>query len=266
MHPGELFELKCYKYLKNKYTSEKVKFLHKGGMDSTESDIAVFKDKLLSFYVEAKDPIAQSGQFVLIPNNEAKTFTFSKNNRSLPNEMTNIIIKYMNNNFNKFVNAGTAGEKLNIDNSVFSNWIIKHYENKNVKYIISYNQNFIIFPIRKFAEYFIITGNYRIKKSGSGTPAKKDIDIIKDYIKSVYSSAIFSQEGKKLFVSISTPINKNKFNNGKYTYYLSKQKSNLYEIRKLSNTHNMNVIFSIKLIKNQSSDDLMEFEKDIHFI
>ena len=36
-----------------------------------------------------------------------------------------------------------------------------------------------------------------------------------------------------------------------------------YEIRKLSNTRNMTVIFSIKLKKSQDINDLAEFEIDL---
>lgn len=102
-----------------------------------------------------------------------EAFVFSPRNHSEPNEMTNIIINYMNHDFDRFNNAGTAGQALDIDAAIFADWIIEHYKNKNVKYFISYDRNYIIFPIRKFKEYFDITANYRIKKSGSGEPAKK---------------------------------------------------------------------------------------------
>ena len=50
---------------------------------------------------------------------------------------------------------------------------------------------------------------------------------------------------------------------GDYTYYLSEQNSGDYEVRRLSNTYNMNVIFSIELIKTQDENDLEEFESDL---
>ena len=49
-------------------------------------------------------------------------------------------------------------------------------------------------------QYFNIIANYRIKKSGSGEPAKRDIPAIKQMIKAYYATARFSQEEKKLFV------------------------------------------------------------------
>lgn len=263
MKPGEQFELRCYEYLKSSYKNKGTDFYHEGGMDSTKSDIAAIKNGQIDFYIEAKDTLAQSGQFVLLPDKDREVFIFSPRNQSEPNEMTDIIIDYMNSDFNRFNNAGTAGQTLNIDMGVFADWIIEHYKNKNVKYVISCDTDFVIFPIRKFKQYFNIIANYRIKKSGSGAPAKKDIPAVKQVIKAYYSTSEFSQEGKKLFVAISEKVHKDKFILGNYTYYLSEQNSGNYEVRRLSNTYNMNVIFSIKLIKTQDENDLEEFESDL---
>lgn len=263
MRPGEAFETRCYEYLKQIYRERSSKFYHEGGMDSTQSDIAVIKDGKIDFFIEAKDSLAQSGQFVLIPDETTETFIFSPRNRSKPNEMTNIIIEYMNRSFYKFNCAGTAGKALDMDTSVFSQWIIEHYKERNVKYVISYDGDYVIFPIRKFDSYFDISATYRIKKSGSTEPAKKDIKMVKQEIKNIYSSAVFTNEDKKLFVEITTPLTIDRFVLGKYTYYFSEQSPNVYEVRKLSNTYNMNVIFSIELIKTQDAGDLDEFESDI---
>lgn len=263
MRPGEAFETRCYEYLKHFYRERSSKFYHEGGMDSTQSDIAVIKDGKIDFFIEAKDSLAQSGQFVLIPDEATETFIFSPRNHSKPNEMTNIIIEYMNRSFYKFYRAGTAGEALDMDTSVFSQWIIEHYKERNVKYVISYDGDYVIFPIRKFASYFDISAAYRIKKSGSGEPAKKDIGMVKQEIKNIYPSAVFTNEDKKLFAKITTPLTIDRFVLGKYTYYFSGQAPNVFEVRKLSNTYNMNVIFSIELIKTQDADDLDEFESEI---
>lgn len=263
MRPGEQFELSCYRYLKRFYETKETKFYHEGGMDSTKSDIATIKDGRIDFYIEAKDALAQSGQFVLLPDEEREVFVFSPRNRSKPNEMTDIIIDYMNSDFQCFNNAGTTGQSLDIDTGIFADWIIEHYKDKNVKYVISYDRDYVIFPIRKFGQYFNIIANYRIKKSGSGEPAKRDIPAVKQMINAYYATARFYQEEKKLFVDISERINEDRFVLGKYTYYLSKQDFGGYEVRRLSNTYNMNVIFSIKLIKTQDENDLQEFESEI---
>lgn len=263
MRPGEQFELRCYEYLKKFYKTKETDFHHEGGMDSTKSDIAAIKNGRIDFYIEAKDASAQSGQFVLLPDEEREVFVFSPRNHSKPNEMTDIIIDYMNSDFERFNNAGTAGQSLDIDTGVFADWIIEHYKDKNVKYVISCDRDYVIFPIRKFKQYFNIIANYRIKKSGSGEPAKRDIPAIKQMIKDYYATAKFSKEEKKLFVDISERVHKDRFIMGDYTYYLSEQNSGDFEVRRLSNTYNMNVIFSIELVKAQDENDLEEFESDL---
>ncbi|MBE6841285.1 MAG: hypothetical protein E7510_00445 [Ruminococcus sp.] len=263
MKPGELFESKCCDYLNKTYGNKTLIFKNEGGMNSTVSDIAVLKNNIVEYFIEAKDANAQSGQFVLLPNEDKKIFIFSPKNHSKQNKITDIIIKYMNKNFENFSQAGTAGQTLNLTPSIFADWIIDYYKSKNVKYVISGNTDYIIFPIRKFPSYFDITAKYRIKKSGSRAPAKRDVETIKSFLKNMYPNAKLSSEGKKLFISIQELINTDRFVIDKSTYYLSKQSSNNYEVRKLSNTYNMNVIFSIKLKCSQNKDDLKEFENDL---
>lgn len=263
MKPGEAFEIGCYEFLKESYNKEGLTFHHEGGMDSTKSDIAVIKNGIIDYFIEAKDTNAQSGQFVVQPNEQTKTFVFSPKNHSQPNEMTEIMINYMNQDFDRFNNAGTAGESLDIDPAIFSNWIIEYYKSKNVKYVITYQNNYIILPIRKFAKYFQISAVYRIKKSGSGEPAKKDFSTVINTIAKRYPDAEFSTKGKKLFTTIPSNITQDRFMLGNYTYYLSKQTLDLCEIRRLSNTYNMNIIFSIHLKCLQDPSDLIEFESDL---
>ena len=129
-NPGEAFEIRCYEYLKAFYATRNINFERKGGMDSTTSDIAVIKNNKVDFYIEAKDSPAQSGQFVLLPDESTKTFVFSPKNHSTPNKLTDIMIEYMNQNFARFNHASTSGQSLEIDNHVFSGWIVEHYKEK----------------------------------------------------------------------------------------------------------------------------------------
>lgn len=264
MNPGEAFEIRCYEYLKKIYATKNASFDRKGGMDSTTSDIAVIKNNKVDYYIEAKDSSAQSGQFVLLPDEDSRTFVFSPRNHSEPNDMTDIMIEYMNHDFDRFNNAGTSGESLDIDTNVFAGWIVEHYKDRNVKYFMSYAKEYVILPIRKFTSYFDIIANYRIKKSGSSDPAKKDFEVIKSTITKMYPAAHFDEKDKKLFVELHSSLKNDRFQLGKYTYYFSKQEEqNVYRIKRLSNTYNMNVIFSIALKKGQDSDDLEEFESDL---
>ncbi len=263
MKPGELFETECYEYLKSRYTTAHTSFQHLGGMNSTLSDIAVVKSGKIVYFIEAKMSEAQSGQFVLIPDEDSEMFIFSPKNHSEPNEMTKKIISYMNLNFKEFNNAGTAGKTLKINTDIFSDWIIQHYQANNVKYFISYKNGYVIFPIHKFDEYFSIEAKYRIKKSGSREPASKNISSVKAEILKIYPEALFSQNQKKLFASISERVFKERFILGDYTYFLSLHEPGIYEVRCLSNTKNMNVIFSVSLKKGQEKADLDEFEADL---
>lgn len=82
-------------------------------------------------------------------------------------------------------------------------------------------------------------------------------------ISSVYPSAELYKQGKKLFANIPNRFFTQRFVLGKYTYYLSKQEPNVYEVRRLSNTYNMNVIFAIQLKRPQDEADLIKFESEL---
>lgn len=244
---GEEFEKECYEYLKEKYQDFDVIFKRNGGMDSTKSDIEVFKNRKSQFFIEVKDAKAQSGQFVVLPDEETKTFSFSASNRSKENEMTKQIICFMNSRFSDFCNAGTKGILISLPSAISSQWIVDYYQQKRVRYIISRNKertNYIIFPVEKMSVYFDIQAKYRVKKSGSRKPAQKDIPKIKDKILEEYPEAVFHEEDKKLYVSEIT-IGETKFLIGKYTYFLSEQSEHDYEVRKLSNT---NILLAIAII------------------
>lgn len=268
MKPGEKFELESLAYLENTYTRNGIKFIHHDTTDSTGSDIEVIKDGCTIFFIEAKDTAAQSGQFVLLPNDTTRSFVFSPRNKSVPNEMTKIMIEYMNSDYERFKAAGTAGEPLDINPDVFTKWIIGHYKEKNVKYVISKRHHMIICPIEKFGEYFEVSANFRIKKSGSSEPSGKYVNSVIAALQQNYGlTDIYKQTvngKKKLFVNAPTHFSKIRFELGNYTYYLSPQKiEGNFEVKQLSNTRNKNVIFTINVIKEQSYSDLKQFEEEL---
>lgn len=261
MNRGEEFEIKCFEYLRRKYPTKE--FERKGGMDSTVPDIAVMKNGKIEYYIEVKDPKAQSGQFVLLPNDSTRTFVFSPKNKSEQNEMTDIIIGYINSDYDRFNNAGTAGEQIDIDETVFLKWIVDHNRDRLVKYYMSFYNGYVVFPIRKFADYFDVSAKFRIKKSGSSDTPQKKKETVKNTIKNHYNSAVFSDDGKALVVELNEKVDVDRFSIGDYTYYLSIMDNGKYRVRQLSNTYNMNVIFAISLKKKQDPADLKEFEMDL---
>lgn len=111
------FEEECVAYLKRKYGRQ---FKLKGGSDSTLSDI-FFNNGLKCFYIEAKMPSAQCGQFVLIPDSDNRIFKYSNKNKTNENEYTRMIVEFMNSNFECFCNSGTAGIDINMQKLVFYN-------------------------------------------------------------------------------------------------------------------------------------------------
>ncbi len=265
MKPGEQFELEALKYLKNTYSNSRIDYKLRNTSDSTKSDIEVYLNGALSFFIEAKDAYAQSGQFVLLADEEKKKFIFSPRNKSTTDEITELMITHMNNDFDRFYSAGTSGASLDIDNTIFSSWIKNYYKAKAVSFIISrLNESFVILPLDKINEYFDISANYRIKKSGSRAPSQKYIQDIKKAFREVYASIQYKYENKKLYANIAEKLTIEKLFLDKYYYLLAKRDNDSYEIRQLSNTNNMNVIFTLKIKQEQVSEDLLLFKTAIN--
>lgn len=241
------FEIECTKYLNKKFGAY-AHFTHQGGTDSTVSDILAETNHGNSFYIDAKHSPAQCGQFVLLPGISSHTFKYSNQNSKRINIYAQKIINYMNTQFNRFREAGTAGKDIVMQNdpSVFSDWIIQTYKEKGTEFFIT--NNYTILPIKRLSEYFDVTAKYRIKRSGSGSVGKSRLIPVLNYIESHNYSITGSRiENSKLFITSDKSLHNLRFVLGKYEYMFS-QRDTEYEIRKLSNTYNANVIFSIKQI------------------
>lgn len=239
------FEIDCTAYLNNTFR-DYATFTHQGGEDSTVPDILVETQSGKSFYIEAKHCPAQCGQFVLLPNWDTRTFEYSHQNANHINKYSKMIMDYMNHSFDKYIESGTAGKDIDMDNNsqFFSNWIIQTYQDKAVKFIIT--NDYTIVPLERFLNYFDVTGKYRIKRSGSRNVGKSCIGLVIDYI-STHDYIINDTriEGDKLFVSSSQNIHDQRFILHGIEYMFS-LRGHEYELRKLSNTYNANVIFSIR--------------------
>lgn len=238
----EDFEIECTNYLNDTF-GEFAKFIHQGGANSTNSDILVKTKSGTRFFIEAKMSPAQCGQFVLLPDIETQTFQYSSLNTNKINAYAKKIIEYMNQSFDEFRNAGTAGKDIILDDDVFSGWIVQMYKEKNVRYFITGGHT--IFPIERFKHYFHITAKYRIKRSGSGNVGKSHMDAVLKHIHSnQYHIQNFRIDKNKLFVTSSLSLHNRRFILSGFEYMFS-SRNDEYEIRRLSNTYNANVIFSI---------------------
>lgn len=251
------FEIFCLNYLTHIFGNY---FSSRGGSDSTHSDIE-YSNERINFAIECKMPHSQSGQFVLIPNEEYKIFDFSKKNKtSRTLDGTEEIIKYVNEHFDEFSSPGTKGVELQMDPSVYERWIKAMYRQKNVEYIMTSineticDENIVILPLDKIGEYFDISCKYRVKKSGSSGVGKKKY---KDACKMLKQSGIEFVEvdgcqiymEKKLINSIYVGTE------GKYKFNLNTcEPAFTYMIRVLSNTFNANIIFSLKIKDGVTQD------------
>ena len=245
MKKWEQFELDCVAYLNQKYGMY-AGFTHKGGADSTVPDILV-ETRSGSFYIEAKHSPAQCGQFVLLPDADTQTFYYSEKNEDEMNPQAEAIKEYMDQNFAVYSDKSRKRKKIAMpgDQEIFAAWIAQHYWNKGVRFFIT--NGFKIISIGRFRECFAISANYRVKRSGSNPLPKRDIPAVQEFLATQpYEIESFQTEGKKLFAVSDQPYHDSRFfwNGNEYRFA---QQDGRYEIKKLSNTYNSNVIFSVKL-------------------
>lgn len=254
------FEKECCEYLNHTYGNNNVYFVWDGGSDSTSPDIMVYINGHNVFNIEVKSSQAQSGQFVVL--NQNGRLVFSSRNKS-NFEDAKPFLAYMNANYEKYAIATTSGTDLDMDPDEYNAWIIDHYQKRNVKFVITKDSHsYIIFPVAKYGDYFETTCTYRIKKSGSAEVPKNAANSIAE----LFDAISYRYEGnKKLCISSRKRYLKHaKLSLGEYDYFVSSvlPDGTLY-IRRLSNTNNPNVIFSISLKKGQAVNDLEYFKNYI---
>lgn len=251
MPTWEEFEIDCTDYLNCKF-GEYANFIHQGGTDSTLPDILVKTQSGNKFYIDVKHSPAQCGQFVLIPDITNSSFIYSKQNVNQFNSYSRLIMEYMNESFDAFRESGTAGKDIKMENAskIFSDWIIQVYKEKGVRYFIT--NDYVIFSVEEILEYFEVTAKYRIKRSGSSEVGKARIHSILTYIRTTeYIISGSRIDGGKLFVKSQQNLHNKRFVYQQYEYMFS-ERNGEYEVRKLSNTYNANVIFSITKIEGKS--------------
>ena len=261
MKKWEKFEIEWQEFLSKTYGNLAL-FERRGGSDSTKSDIRVLTKNGKEFFIETKLCPAQCGQFVLFPNDTTKKFEYSKHNDKPINKFAEQIIDFMNKDFESFKNSGTKGKAIEFDGSeiVFVNWIMKTYGDEGVTIFAS--NNGLLVPIEEFPKFFDTTAKYRIKRSGSSVVKNNHIDEVLNYIQHYYQIKGYRKTEKgALFIKSPSNLNKQRFIVGDYEYMFSLREKE-YEVRRLSNTYNSNVIFTIKLkdpaLKGLSKE---EFEK-----
>ncbi len=256
MKENEKFELNSAQYLQNTYGSDTVTFTHLGGHTSNVPDIRLDINGKTAYYIEVKMNHAQCGQFVLKPDYQTHTFIYTA--KSEENEYTNTIQTYMNQFYDRFVNAGTRGESIELDKSIFYNWVKEYYKHKNVKFFLTYANDYIIFPIEKFDEYFDISACYRCKRSGSSHPSQNNKAELTNLLNS-FGTDYTLEIGKSTYVTINQDLHKKYLQGPHYEYFFKLVSDNRSVITRCSNTWNSNVIFQIRLKSEQQEEDLQAF-------
>lgn len=261
MDAWKSFEKECCDYLNRAYGNERVQFVWDGGSDSTSPDIMVFIDGRNAFNIEVKSPQAQSGQFVVL--NENDELKFSPRNKSDIEDARPFLV-YMNANYEKYAVATTAGADLDMNPDEYNEWIIGHYLRRRVKFVITKDAfSFVILPIERYGEYFDTSCTYRIKKSGSAEVPQG----VAESITRLFGGYSYRYDlGKKLCIQSNRRYSKgDRLTWGDYDYLVSAVLPDgaLY-IRRLSNTYNANVIFTINLKTGQKENDLEKFIRSIN--
>ncbi len=255
-------EEEIYNDIKMNYSTENTKFIHEGGSDSTEPDIKVFINKKNKFNIEVKSKKSQAGQFVVL--DECGVFIPSAQNKTEVNSYSEYLISHMNKNYKLFKDTGTASVKLQgkevQENAI--GWIKDYYTNiKKSPYFAFKAKNKVhIIKTDNLDKYFVIEANYRIKRSGSSDLPKKNIIEVENYFKNTFSadSTIATIDGKSyLRTNESLPVKSTLKTDFGYEIYISNFTNKGYLIKKLSNTFNRNVIFSIKHNGEIPPDDIL---------
>lgn len=271
-------ETEVTEWLNSENSDSNISFQQCGGSDSTVSDIQIMVDnKPTNKFIEVKSANAQAGQFVLFPNTATRTFEYSTKNHSDYNNPINglvvsEILDFMDENFDSYANAGTKGVEIMFpklsaeDNSRFlALWIADYYSNvKHAEWLTTKdsNNNIILLPFSKLAEYFNVTACYRVKKSGSSSVKNscKTLENVKQSIISLNPDNMpeFTIVNNKLYAKFETiPQN---LGNADYHLAIKGDWGTLFEVRKLSKTFNSNVIFSLRL--KQLSKEQIEATKE----
>lgn len=267
-------EDECVAFLERTFKSANITFDHKGGSDSSQSDIKLLKNNIQQFYIEAKSAAAQCGQFVVLDQNGK--FVYSPRNKVKPASSYSMeYIKIMQANYDTYKACGTAGSSFDSSHKQLAyNWVKDFYKRKKTKYMIvekvlgvTAQSNFIIFPLEKFDKYFDISATYRIKTSGSNSPNSKDVSEILAVLRDNKINVVKNEfSDGHYYVHCSGLKNKQQLKGPNFRWQFNMEGTNLYQVRKLSNTNNANVIFGISLKPGVVQDpvDLLEFTKELN--
>lgn len=256
----EMFESEAVLFLEQALCKTGCVVCKCGGHNSRESDIQIFIGDGSSFFVETKMPKSQTSQFVLDVQDTG--VFFSENNFSKKNWYSLRILKFLNNKFNDISEIRCSGPQvLEIPKKVSFGYIKRDFREKGIKFVVSkdLDNKFTVIPIERLDKFFDVKCILRRKKSGSRKLSEKYSE---DFEKSVGSNldVRILKEDNRHFVVSKEPISRgncyiNSMGYPNIRYFLSRKSENMYEVRILSNTNNINVIFSLDRKRNIDIED-----------
>lgn len=266
-------EQECVQYLKTTYGAAGIEFDHKGGSDSSQSDIKVLKDKKPLFYIEAKSASAQCGQFVVL-DKQGKFLYSPRNKIKQPSEYSSKFIEIMQKSYAAFKACGTSGTPFSSEHQALEyEWVKDFYSKKKTEFVIAEkilghtgDDNFLIFPLSKFEKYFDISATYRIKTSGSNNPNPKDEEeILSTLAGNKITVTKQGFEGGHYYIYTTGIQDKIQYRGKSHRWQFNLEGVGKYQVRKLSNTNNANVIFAITLKEGVAQDpaDLNAFKNKL---
>lgn len=259
------FEENACSLLSEQFGALGILFAIEGGTNSHAQDILASCNGK-TFYIEAKLSPCQSGQIVLLLNDEEQ-YTFSQESVFQQNPYLDEIIEHVNNNIVLYGSVGTRSLKINIESEVAFNWIINHYKiDKKSEWLISSSaeqklttQNTLLTPIEQIKDFFNVEVVMRRKKSGTRDLPQKE----KEIFESLYLKT-FGQEIDVVFQNSQSIIQVAQTPHTLYigdSYFLSQNSENglNYRVKKRSSCNNINILFCL-VLKNATFQS-NEFKK-----
>lgn len=248
MQKWKIFEQNASSFLNTLYPNFKFETI--GSTDSNVPDIKAFdKEGKHLFNIEAKFSPAQAGQIVIL--NNGSTFEFSDKSMNKRINSTDLIIEYLNNNYNKYAEVAQSAILIEVDSELLYSFIEEQYHLKGNQWIIASSQasslnssSVCLIPANELRDNFEVSASLRRKKSGTRDAPKKNREHVKKIISTIWDEYDIETDGKKTILRRDIGSHPCELPDN---LYLSKKGDNEYEIKVRSNTNNINVMFSLKL-------------------
>lgn len=236
---------------------QETQFTHKGKSNSNsyDFDMTTKSGRIVPMGCKSKD--SQGPQFVVFDNGSGKEL--SKRSKLKMIAAMQPIFDELNNNHQKYLNPGTAGIEINISAQekaafVAAVWTLRGEE---FEWLWMDNDDPIVFDPNHPESVFDIIMKIRCKGSGSGNPAIKVENEIKNCLVQLGCTDIPKRDNKKhLLLQTNENVNKIKFTIDNFTYEIREEDiaPNTYRISRLSNTKNETVIVELHAKNNIVQD------------